>query len=199
MLNTSKKNWNPNHYLKFRFLSRSYFLTEISFMVMMLFSSLAHAQTLGTYNDTTIRSGENIIITPSAAPTGTAFISISTNKGFDSHLSVDATLGEVRVSNPKTLGTFTVTLDAGNNVTTNFTLTVTSSECTQFGFSADTTSTITNAPLLMTEGDFNEDGLIDIATSNFSTSSISIRLGSATGFTSAPDFSVGNIGPLGMK
>jgi hypothetical protein len=199
MLNTSKKNWNPNHYLKFRFLRRSYFLTGVGFMIAMLFASLAHGQTLGNYNDTTIRAGENIIITPSAAPTGTAFISISSSKGFDGYLSVDETLGEVRVSNPISLGTFTVTLDAGNNVTTNFTLTVTPSECTQFGFIASSTSTIANAPVLMTEGDFNEDGFIDIATSNFSTSSISIRLGSATGFTSAPDFSVGNIGPLGMK
>lgn len=65
--------------------------------------------TLGSYGSLSLVTGENKSLTPSAAPTNSAFITAYTSganaTNFSGTLTVDPTTGVVSVTNPKPVGT----------------------------------------------------------------------------------------------
>ncbi len=141
--------------------------------------------TLGNYSTTSVISGQNTSITPSAAPTNAASIVAYTNTNFSGVLTVNTTTGVVTVTNAKQAGSYTLTLKAtsstGLSATTTFTLTVTKPACSQGLFSGSTSVTVGASPYSVAVGDFNGDGKQDIATANYGSNSVSIRLGDGIG------------------
>ncbi|MBK9734022.1 MAG: VCBS repeat-containing protein [Saprospiraceae bacterium] len=151
--------------------------------------------TLGTYPNTSVVSGTNIVISPSAAPTGTTSAVAYTNSNFTGLLTVNPTTGAVTVTGAKQAGTFTVTVQAFGigTATTTFTLTVTNPICSQGLFTGTTNISVGTNPILVAIGDFNGDGNQDFATTNDNASSVSIRLGNGLGeFSGTTNVSVGS-------
>ena len=150
--------------------------------------------TLGNYPNTTINIGANTTITPNVAPTNTTRINVSTNSNFKGLLAANPTTGVVRITNANPAGTYLVTVKAFNAsgmTTRTFTLTVGNGPICNF------TVQFTNAPDVsfngfarsLAIGDFNNDGIQDIARTSFfvspefefSNNIVSILLGNGTG------------------
>ena len=151
--------------------------------------------TLGIYADTGVGLSASTVITPSAAPTDTTGLNVSTSTSFQGTLTASPTTGEIRVTDAHPAGTFTVTVKAfgAGSATKTFTLTVTN------GTACAGTIGFTNAadvhagsPVGIAIGDFNNDGKQDLATANFGSSTISIRLGDGLGgFSGTTEINVG--------
>jgi len=161
--------------------------------------------TLGIYPATTVPLSDNIVITPDAAPTMTDSISVSTGTNFIGELTADPLTGVVRVTNAHhsniAPGTYTVVVTAlgpGGTTQTTFALTVTDGAFC-YGIPGFTSPVVPETgvgslPRSIAIGDFNGDAIQDIATANFTSSDVSIRLGDGIGgFTSpaAPEVAVG--------
>ncbi|MGB4990441.1 MAG: FG-GAP-like repeat-containing protein [Pyrinomonadaceae bacterium] len=156
--------------------------------------------TLGDYANTGVVLAGNTTITPSVPPTNTTSVNVSTNSSFNGELTADPVTGVVRITNAHPAGVYTVTVTAfgpGGMTTETFGLTVTSgTACTGIGFTSPAVPQVPagSSPASVAIGDLNNDGHQDIAAANFSSASISIRLGDgAGGFTSPtiPQVSVG--------
>ena len=155
------------------------------FILILLFSfgleqHKAWTQTLGTYPSSMVKSGQNISITPSSAPTNASSTIAYTNTNFMGVLSVDPTTGVVQVTNAQQAGTYTVTVKAFGTATasTTFTLTITDPVCSQGLFKGMTDVSVGNDPRSVAIGDFNADGRQDFAAANSNSATVSIRLGS---------------------
>ncbi|MBK8467454.1 MAG: VCBS repeat-containing protein [Chloracidobacterium sp.] len=161
--------------------------------------------TLGIYPATSVPLSDNITVTPDAPPTMTDSISVSTGTNFIGELTADPLTGVIRVTNAHhaniSPGTYTVVVTAlgpGGTTQTTFALTVTNgSFC--YGIPGQTSPAVPeigvgSLPRSIAIGDFNGDAIQDIATANFTSSNVSIRLGDGIGgFTSpaVPEVSVG--------
>ncbi|RPI61195.1 MAG: hypothetical protein EHM48_06050, partial [Planctomycetaceae bacterium] len=155
---------------------------------------------LGAYPNTDVVLGGNTTVTPDAAPAYTDSINVSTDTNFKGTLVADPATGVVRVVNAHPAGTYTVTVKAfgvdGTTATSTFTLTVTNdATCTggTAGFSGSTNVSVGSYPRSVAVGDFNNDGKQDFAAANYSSNTVSIRLGNgAGGFSGATNVSVGS-------
>jgi hypothetical protein len=161
--------------------------------------------TLGTYPATGVALSSNVTITPDAAPTDTTSISVETAPAFVGELTADPLTGVVRVTNAHhaniSPGTYTVNVHAfgpGGNALTTFLMTVTNGTgC--LGIPGITSAAVpeiavNDSPRSIALGDFNNDGIQDVAVPNYASSNVSIRLGDGSGgFTSPalPEVSVG--------
>ena len=155
------------------------------------------APTLGNYSDPSIATaGGNATVSPDAAPTGGASVTVYTTTDFKGLLTVNQNTGVVTLTNAHPAGTYVVTVDAGFGIIQTFTLTVGNTLCSQGQFYAPATTEVTvgSWPKSVAVGDFNGDGHQDIATANsyvFS-NSVSIRLGDGQGgFSGTTNVAVG--------
>ncbi|MEO6655157.1 MAG: VCBS repeat-containing protein [Pyrinomonadaceae bacterium] len=157
---------------------------------------------LGTYPNATVALGGDATVTPNAAPTGATSINVSTNSNFKGTFVANPTTGVVRVTNAHPAGIYTVTVrgfaaDGTDNLRT-FTLTVISGPVcnpVQFTTAADVTSV--SRPRVVAIGDFNNDGIQDLA-APFGGNTVAIRFGNGSGgFSGATDVIVGS-NPLGV-
>jgi hypothetical protein len=167
--------------------------------------------TLGNYPNTTVTVGANTTIAPDAVPIGATSINVSTNTNFKGLLAANPTTGIIRVTNAYPAGTYLVTVKAFNAsgmTTKTFTLTVgngpTCNGTVQFTNAADLN--IGGNLRSVAVGDFNNDGIQDIAIpsffvspeAQFSNNIVAIRFGNGIGgFSSATNISVGT-GPRGI-
>ena len=153
--------------------------------------------TLGNYANTTVQLGANATITPSAAPTNTTRITVSTSTNFKGTLEGDPTTGVVRITNAHPAGTYTVTVTAfdGSGISTSktFTLSVaTPATCNPVSFTAATNFGVGTAPGSVAVGDFNRDGKQDMAVVNITSNNVSVLLGDGAGsFGAATNFNAG--------
>ena len=140
-------------------------------------------QSLGAYPNTVMISGQNATVFPSIPPTGTDYLFAYTNTNFSGMLSVNPITGVVSVTNPLTAGTFYVTVKAfGQNTTSqNFTLTVNNPVCSDAEFSDNGNLAGFYNPQDIAIGDFNNDGIQDFITSDYSYQRHSIGLGNGVG------------------
>jgi cysteine-rich repeat protein len=141
----------------------------------------------GTYPNTSVIAGQNTTVIPSAIPAGFTSLNAFADAGFTGILTVDPTTGVVSVTDALQAGIYTVTVTSPNGcVTASFTLSVTDPSCTaQY---TETTVAVGDDPQGMAIGDFNNDGVQDLAICNVSDMDVSIRLGDGLGgFTSPAD------------
>src|SRR4030095_11802395 len=137
------------------------------------------------YADTVFDLSDNITVTPDAAPTGTTSITVSTSTSFNAELTADVATGVVRLTNaqPAKLppGAYTVTVWAfgpGGSTTRTFMLTVTTPPaCAGITFAAASNFTVGTVPKLVVVGDFNGDGVQDLATANENSGNVSVLIG----------------------
>ena len=162
------------------------------------------APVLGTYPNTSVEAGGNVIVTPSGAPSGTTRINASANTNFKGTLVANPTTGIVRITNAHPAGTYVVTVTAfdgvGGVASGTFTLTVgNQSLCEPVQFtSAANVSTTGGGNLRVAVGDFNNDGNQDLAATNSTSGTVSVRLGNGSGgFSGSTEVGVGS-GPQGI-
>jgi hypothetical protein len=154
--------------------------------------------TLGNYLDITVQLSGDTTNTPSAAPTNTTKITVSTSTAFKGRLEADPTTGVTRITDANPAGTYPVTVTAfdGAGATTvqTFTLTVTTPlTCNPVTFATAANVTVGSSPLSVAVGDFNRDGKQDLAVVNQGANNVSILLGDGVGGFGAPtNFAVGS-------
>jgi CSLREA domain-containing protein len=155
------------------------------------------APTLGNYSDESVTASGNITVTPDAAPVGATSLNVSTNTNFKGTFVGDPATGVVRVTDASPAGTYTVTVEAfgpGGTTTKTFTLTVSDGTActgaTDFTNAADANTY--SGPFAVAIGDFNSDGIQDLAITNVFSNTVSIRLGDGLGgFSGSTNVSVG--------
>ena len=161
-------------------------LKVILALVLLHMSAATKSQTLGTYPNATVISGQNATVTPGAAPTNTTSVVAYTNTSFTGLLTVNPTTGVVTITDAKQAGVFPVTVKAfgATPVTSTFTLTVTNPGCSQTLFRLNNFVDVGYFVKDIAVGDFNEDGKQDFVTagySNYSDYSILIGIGDGAG------------------
>ena len=149
---------------------------------------------LGVYSDAMIaNAGGSTLVTPSVIPSGTNF-SVYTTTNFKGTLAVNNTTGVLSITNAHPAGIYPVTVNA-EGVLYNFTLTVGNPLCSQGQFYAPATPEVAvgSSPQSVAIGDFNGDGIQDIATANYDSNTVSIRLGDGQGgFSGTTNVAVGS-------
>jgi hypothetical protein len=152
---------------------------------------------------TSVVSGQTITIQPisNIPPTNivsaTAYIDNTSNTLiFKGSLTVNPITGNITVMNAKPAGTYNVVVKGLQNLTTTavdtkiFTLTVQSPNCSEGGFVEVQSNLNDNSSGGIAEGDFNNDGITDIATfiEFADENQVIINLGNADGTFQEPQF-----------
>lgn len=159
---------------------------------------LAPPPTLGDYPNTTLELSGNAAVTPTAAPTSTARMLVEASTYFKGELEADPVTGVVRVTNAHPAGTHTVTVTAFNvdgvSVSKTFSLAVTTpTPCSPAAFTEADNYPVGTSPYSVAVGDFNGDGVQDVATANFLSDNISVLLGDGSGaFGPSTSFGAGD-------
>ena len=152
---------------------------------------------LGTYPDTSIPLSTDTTVTPNAPPAGITRMTVSSSTDFKGKLEGDPTTGVVRITDAHPAGTHTITVTGfdsmGVRTSTSFALTVTTREtCNPVGFAAAINFGAGTNPTAVAVGDFNRDGIQDVAVANQSSNNVSILLGNGSGsFNGATNFGAG--------
>ncbi len=173
-------------------------LFKIAYALLFLFSALpTKSQSLGNYPNTSVISGQNVMITPDALPTSTTSIVAYTNTNFSGILTVNPVTGILQVTNAKHAGTYLVTVKAFGALpsTKTFTLTINNPECSQGQFIEGYDVVSDTVFRAFAIGDFNGDGKHDMAVGTyFDDHNVSVRLGDGNGgFAEVAKVKVGNI------
>ncbi|WP_338221395.1 FG-GAP-like repeat-containing protein [Algoriphagus sp. oki45] len=163
--------------------------------------------TLGTYAPLSMVTGENKTLTPSAAPTNatsiTAYTSGANATNFSGTLTVDPATGVVSVTNAKQAGTYTVTVQATNRnglkAKATFDLTITDPVLSAGFFGAKTDFETGPSPVSPSVGDFNGDGIQDLAVANFASNTVSILQGDGGGGFGAKTDLVTGFSPVSVS
>lgn len=152
--------------------------------------------TLGIYPATSIpTAGGNITVTPASSPANAQNITAFASRGFKGSLLVNTSTGVVSIINAHPAGTYTITVKAYgiSTATSSFILTVNNAACSQGLFSSLVNVAVGANPFSVAIGDFNGDGRQDLATSNYSSNTVSIKLGDGSGgFSGSVNVSVGS-------
>ncbi|MEP6685959.1 MAG: FG-GAP-like repeat-containing protein [Verrucomicrobiota bacterium] len=160
--------------------------------------------TLGNYPPTSIALSADTTVMPDAAPTNATRISVSTSTNFKGKLEGYPTTGVVRATDAHPAGTYTVTVKAfdsgGATATKTFMLTVTTPvTCTPVNFAAAVNLSTGFTPVSVVVGDFNGDGMQDLAVANYDSTNVSILLGDGAGhFSAATNFGLGAYSPSSL-
>ena len=154
-------------------------------MALMLFflSENSFSQTIGTYPDKTIISGQNTTITPSVPPTGADYLFAFTQVSFSGVLSANPTTGVVSVTNALLPGSYLVIVKAfgADTISSKFTLTVTNPYCSNAQFYDNGNLGPLYGPVALGIADFNKDGNQDFVVSDKSAPTYSIGFGNGRG------------------
>lgn len=165
----------------------------LAILLSLLSIQLSAQVTLGTYPNTSVVAGKNTTVTPNAIPSPGTKTTATTNTNFTGVLSVNPADGVVTVTDAKQQGVYPITVKAFNgalSATTTFTLTVTD-PCGQCSFTSGANVTSSSHPYALAIGDFDNNGIQDIAAPNYLSNNVSIRLGNGFGgFTSPSPASV---------
>ena len=157
----------------------------LSLLIFVAANQFILAQSVGVYPATNIvNAGGNGVSLPSAAPANTTSLIVYTTTNFKGLLLVNPVTGMVSITNAHPAGIYNVTVKAFNgalNTSTNFTLTVNNTSCSQGFFIATPVINVGSLPYSIAIGDFNSDGKQDLATTNYSFNSVSIRFGNGLG------------------
>jgi hypothetical protein len=165
---------------------------KILFIIFWCCVVNSFAATLGNYNPATVTANGNLIITPSALPTGVTTLSVATSTKFKGILTGDPATGNIRVTDAYPAGVYTVNIN-GNGASASFTLTVSIPVCSQGYFFNTSTVTAQTTPSYVAVGDINNDGKQDILVANSASNSVSVRLGAGNGtFTGSTNITVGS-------
>ena len=156
--------------------------------------------TLGIYPNTVVNLSSNATITPDAPPTNALSMSVETSTGFVGELTADPVTGIVRVTNahhvnipPSGYAVIVKAFGPFGTATRAFMLTVTTPPiCNPVGFVTTNFGSGTT-PDSIAIGDFNTDGIQDIATANINSDNLSLLLGDGAGnFEAATNFGTGS-------
>ncbi len=157
----------------------------LSIILLVAVSQITLAQSIGVYAaSTSVNAGGNTVLLPSVPPSNTTAMVVYTTTNFKGLLLVNPVTGLVTITNAHPAGVYTVTVKAFNgllNTSTGFILTVNNTSCSQGLFIGNPPIIVGNLPYSVAIGDFNNDSKQDIATSNYSFNSVSIRLGDGLG------------------
>lgn len=154
------------------------------------------AATLGNLLATSVPTGDNAFVMPDAIPTNTTSINVSTSTDFKGQLEADPATGVVSITNAHPAGTYMLTVtafnSAGMTTMTSFGLTVTApAACRLINFAGATIATGQN-PRSVAVGDFDRDGIQDLAVSSTAnTVRIFLGVGDGTFTPVVPDVPVG--------
>jgi uncharacterized protein YjdB len=145
------------------------------------------------YPDASVVAGQNTTVSPTTSPPGTAGLNAFAGAGFTGILAVNPATGVVKITDALQAGVYEIiVLNPLACVNSSFTLTVTDPDCAT-AYSQAPDVSVGDGPGLVAIGDFNGDGVQDLATANINSDNVSIRLGDgAGGYTSASDVSVGD-------
>jgi len=154
-------------------------------IVLLLFSNL-NAQTPipGSYNDTTVVTGQCITISPTVAPVSTTKAVAFTNTNFTGLLTINPTTGVVTVTNAMQAGIYTITVKFTNGsaaASTSFTLTVSKPISSQGYFEQHSPFVGGGQIMALEVGDFNNDGNQDIVLADVTNHIIAIKTGNGIG------------------
>ena len=153
--------------------------------------------TLGTYPATSIPLSANRTVTPDVVPTNAMSMNVSASTNFKGKLEANPATGVVRVTDAHPAGTYSVSVKAfnssGGSAITTFDLIVTTRElCDSVSFGTATSFGAGSGPRSVAVGDFNRDGVQDLATANYFSANVSILLGDGVGnFGTAANFAAG--------
>jgi hypothetical protein len=154
--------------------------------------------TLGNYANKAMLLSTDGTDTPDAAPTNVVKITVSTSTNLKGKLEGYPSNGVVRITDAHPAGTYTVTVTGfnaiGQTTTKTFTLAVTTpATCATVNFAGAANFAAGNAPKSVAVGDFNGDGIQDVAVANPVSGTVSILLGNGDGtFTAANNFVAGS-------
>lgn len=140
---------------------------------------------LGAYDTTFVKSGQSILVNPDSAPSSLAYTAAFTDGHFTGIFSTNPISGAVRITNANPAGIYKVTVQAsdsaGTITDTTFTLIVTDPLCSHGTFTDTTTISVPNDPGSIAMGDFNNDGILDFATTHSNANNVSIKFGDGLG------------------
>lgn len=142
---------------------------------------------LGNYPDAAVELGGNASFAPGSAPADATSLSASASAGFKGTFIADANSGVIHVINAHPAGEHLVTVRAFNALGASppktFKLTVSpAAACgVAFGFSNSSQVNVGAQPGAVTVGDFDNDGVQDLATANQGGGTVSVRLGNGAG------------------
>jgi hypothetical protein len=163
---------------------------------------------LGNYPNASIPLSTDTTVMPDAAPANTTSINVSASIDFYGRLEGDPSTGVVRVTDAHPAGTFAVTVKAlsgsGSSATRTFNLTITTpATCNPLASSSFVATNFDagNHPASIAIGDFNRDGLQDLAIANRGVSdwgNVSILSGNGTGNFSAPSYFGAGVSPYSV-
>jgi len=150
--------------------------------------------TLANYPDTTVALSGDVSVSPmgNVAPTNTTRINVSTDSNFKGTFAASPSTGVVTITDAHPAGTYTVTVKAFgafSSTSKTFTLTVDNETACSSGTYRFTNAADVGAgsqPFSMAIGDFNNDSKQDVAIANFSSNTVSIRLGNGDGTFISP-------------
>ena len=158
----------------------------------------ANAQTLGNYSTSFVDVGHNLNITPTAAPTNTTRITVTSSTKFLGILTGNPTTGVVSITNAKPVGVYSIKVRAfnssGSSITKTFNISVRKPGCSQGEFTGNGSVSSGLNQVNVVIGDFNRDGKQDLAcVHEGGNNTLSIRLGDGSGgFTGTSEIPVGS-------
>ncbi len=169
------------------------------FGIVLLISAMLFGQapTFGSYPNVTVQAGGNTTVLPASAPVNTTTMVANTSASFSGILTVDPVSGLLRITDAQLAGVYTVTVVAfgpGGNFQRTLTLTVNDPNCSSGSFSSAGTLVVGASAWTVSVdvGDFNNDGIQDLATANFYANTVSVRLGNGLGgFSGSTNIAVG--------
>ena len=161
-------------------------ITLILFYGSLLATAAVAAPILGNYPNTSLPLSTDTTATPDAAPTGTTSITVSTSTNFRGTFAGDRMTGVVRVTDAHPAGSYTVTVTASDRdgaiATKTFTLTVTTPvTCQPVHFAGAVNYTTGSFPNSVAVGDFNGDGIQDLAVADTGSDVVAILFGDGAG------------------
>jgi|GEM_PF-1644252 len=143
-------------------------------------ANVVRLPTLGSYANVSLLLGGNTNVNPSAQPTSASTLRATSSTEFKGSLFIDPITGVVKIVNAHPAGNYIIKVGVGSVFTT-FNLTVTTALCNQATFSLLTPVAVGVNPKALTLGDFNGDGIQDLAVCNYESNTVSIRLGNGSG------------------
>ena len=136
---------------------------------------------LYSYPASSVIAGGNTTIIPSTPAYGIQTLTAVASNGFSGILTADPLTGNIRVTNAKPAGTYTITVYPTTTSSQSFTLTVTNPVCSPAYFDTPAAIQLSFSPTSLAIGDFNNDSNQDIMVAGDIIGSVYIYSGNGNG------------------